>query len=246
MQLTPTSWDITTILAVLGGILGVVNTYILVKQYLSKKKQSKKSELRIQPNFDISLLYSDKIRDKVSEQINSIADIKDVPFDTVEMELNVVGGIATNLKLDVFPIIDICFYGISDSTWPLRVSCIASNYFHLATFSVDGKENVYSKKREGNLYLVHVFSTALNAKLKELYPEELVFAIVTPHYYSCISYTDSYKQPQKYYLHNNHPISEQTYSENTKECSCYIDFSNSNIDNRQIEHIINLAFPENQ
>lgn len=246
MQFAPTSWDITTILAVLGGILGVINTYILIKQYLSEKKQSQKSNLRTQPNFDISLLYSDKIRDIVSKQTNSLADIKEVPFDTVEMELNVVGGIATNLKLDVFPIIDICFYGISDSTWPLRVSCIASNYFHLATFPVDGKENVYSKKGEGNLYFVHVFSTALNAKLKELYPEELVFAIATPHYYSCISYTNSFKQPQKYYLHNNHPISAQSYSENTKECSCYIDFNNPNIDNMQIERIINLAFPENQ
>lgn len=116
MQFAPTSWDITTILAVLGGILGVINTYILIKQYLSEKKQSQKSNLRTQPNFDISLLYSDKIRDIVSKQTNSLADIKEVPFDTVEMELNVVGGIATNLKLDVFPIIDICFYGISDST----------------------------------------------------------------------------------------------------------------------------------
>lgn len=223
--------------------MGVINTFILIKQYLSEKKQSQKSDLRTQPNSDISLLYSDKIRDIVSKQINSIADIKEVSFDTVEMELNVVGGIATNLKLDVFPIIDICFYGISDSTWPLRVSCIASNYFHLATFPVDGKENVYSKKGEGNLYFLHVFSTVLNAKLKELYPEELVFAIATPHYYSCISYTDSYKQPQKYYLHNNHPISAQTYGENTKGCSCYIDFNNANIDSRQIEHIINLAFP---
>lgn len=246
MQLAPTSWDIATILAILGGILGFANTYILIKQHLSDKKQSKKSELRTQPNFDISLLYSDKIRDKVSQQSNSIADIKDLPFDTVEMELNVVGGIATNLKLDVFPIIDICFYGISTSTWPLRVSCIATNFFYLATLTVEGKDNVYSKEGVGNLYFLHVFSTLLNAKLKDSYPGELVFAVATPHYYSCISYTDAYKHPQKYYLHNNHPISTQVYDENTKGCSCYIDFNYPNIDNRQIEHIINLAFPENQ
>jgi len=245
MQLAPTSWDITTILAVLGGVLGIVNTYILIRQYLSEKKQSKKSELRTQPNFDISLLYSDKIRnDIVAEQSNFIADIQDVQFDTVEMELKVVGGIATNLKLDVFPIIDICFYGISDSTLPLKVSCIAPNFFHLDTFTVE--DNRYSKRAKGNLYFLHNFSSAINAKLKEMYPDDLVFAIATPHYYSCISYTDSYKNQKKYYLHNNHPISSESYSEHTKECNCYADFQNRNVDIRQIEHIINLAFPENQ
>lgn len=122
------NWSITNILAVLGGILGVINTVILVLQYINDKKQTTKSELQSQPNFDISFLYSDKIRNKGNIQLNKIANIKDVPFDTVEMELKVVGSIASNIKLDVFPIIDIAFYGLSDSTFPLIVSCGVINF----------------------------------------------------------------------------------------------------------------------
>lgn len=244
MHITPTSWGITTILAIIGSIIGIINTCILVMQHINSKKRTDKTELQSQPNFDISLLYSDKIRNGNNAILNKDADIKDVPFDTVEMELKVVGGLATNLKLDVFPIIEISFYGMSDSSFPLRVPCIASDFFSVGTFHAE--ENLYSKKAEGNLYFLHVLSSTINAKLKELYPNDLVFAVATPQYYSCISYTDSYRQQQKYYLRNNHPISAKFYKEDTDACKCYVNFNSSNIDDKLIVSIINLAFPENQ
>ncbi len=246
MHIVPISWDISTIIAVIGCFLGIINTYILVKQHKYNKKQTDKADLQLQPNFDISLLYSDKIRNSYNINLNKDADIKDVPFDTVDLELKVVGGIATNLKLDVFPIIDISFYGMSESKFPLplRVPCIASNFFCLGTFP--SGENLYLKKSEGNLYFLHVLSSTINAKLKKLYPNDLVFAVATPQYYSCISYTDSYRKQQEYYLHNNLPISAESYKENTDACKCYVDFNSSNIDDGLIVSIINLAYPENQ
>ena len=237
-------WDITSIIAAIGALLGVINTIILVLQYRNGKKNDKNSELLSQPNFDITLLYSDKIRNDDDIKLNKIANIEDVPFDTVEIELKVVGGIATNVKLDVTPIIDIAFYGLSDSSFPFVVSCCTINFFSLATFPIS--ENLYSKKAAGNLYYIHALSSVINAKLKALFPNELVFAIATPQYYSHISYTDSYRQRQNYYLHNNHPISADSFANNTKGCNCYVQLNGFSIDIRIVEHIIKAAFPKNQ
>lgn len=245
MQFSQITWDITTILAIIGGILGVINTIILIFQYIHSSKQSHKVDLSAHPNFDIILLYSDKIRNSLTSALNGIADINDVPFDTVEIQLNVVGGVATNLKLDVTPLIEIQIYGLSETPLglPLSSTCVALNFFGWDTSPLDS--NKYLKCGEGNVYLIHLLSSLVNAKLKELYPDTSVFGIVTPQYYSRISYIDSYKCHQEYFLHNNHPISKDAYKENTSENKCFVDF-NGKFSDEVIERIINLAFPENQ
>ena len=237
-------WDLTTIIAVVGAFLGIINTFILILQYKSEKKKDKKADLQSQPNFDITLLYSDKIRNDENIKLNEIANIEDVSFDTVEIELKVVGGVATNVQLDVIPIIDISFYGLSNSTFPFIVSCCTINFFSLATYPLS--DNIYSKKAEGNLYFIHALSSAINARLKNLFPNDLVFALAIPQYYSHISYTDSCKQSQDYYLHNNQPINAESFTYSTKDCKCYIHLNGFNIDDKIVEHIINSAFPENQ
>lgn len=245
MQTAQITWDLTTILAIIGGVLGIINTLVLIFQYIHSTKQARKVDLSAHPNFDITLLYSDKIRNVLSSELIEIADVEDVPFDTVEMELNVVGGVATNLKLDVTTLIDLHIYGLTEGPlqMPLKTTCVPINFFGwdispLAT-------NKYLKQAEGNIYKIHLLSSLVNAKLKERYPDTLVFAIATPQYYSRISYIDSYKNNQEYFLHNNHPISIAEYKEIVDEHKCFVDF-NGKFSEDIIERIIKQAFPENQ
>ena len=245
MQTAQITWDLTTILAIIGGVLGVINTIILIFQYIHFTKQARKVDLSAHPNFDITLLYSDKIRNVLSSEFNEIADIEDVPFDTVEMELNVVGGVATNLKLDVSTLIVLHIYGLTKGPLqtPLKTTCVPINFFGWDISPIDS--NKYLKRAEGNVYKIHLLTSLVNAKLKERYPDTLVFATACPQYYSRISYIDSYKKQQEYFLHNNHPISADDYKENVNEHKSFVDF-NGNFSEDIIEHIINQSFPENQ
>ena len=245
MQPAQINLDITTILAIIGGVLGVTNTIILIFQYFHSTKQAHKVDLSAHPNFDITLLYSDKIRNAISSEINEIADIEEVPFDTVDMELNVVGGVATNLKFDVTTLLDLHIYGLTEGPleMPLKTTCISINFFGWDISPIDS--NKYLKRAEGNVYKIHLLTSLVNAKLKERYPVPLVFATACPQYYTRISYIDSYKKQQEYFLHNNHPISADAYKENINEHKCFVDF-NGNFSENIIEHIINQAFPENQ
>lgn len=246
MQFSLITLDITTIIAILGGVLGVINTIILIFQYIHSSKQAHKLDLSAHPNFDITLLYSDKIRNSLSSELIEFADINDVPFDTVEIQLNVVGGVATNLKMDVTPLIDIHIYCLSEdsSGLPLNSTCVAMNFFRWDISPLDS--NKYLKRaNNGNVYLINILYSLINAKLKELYPDTSLFGTATPHFYSRISYIDSYKCHQEYFLHNNRPISKDAYNRNISEHKCYVDF-NGKFSDELIERIIKLSFPETQ
>lgn len=242
MQLSHITWDITTILAILGGVVGVISTLILIFQYSQSAKQAHKVDLSAHPNFDISFLYSHKIRDVLSTELNEIADIEDESNDTVAMELNVVGGVATNLKLDVIPLIDLHIYGLTEGPFemPLRTTFVPINFFRWDMSQLDS--NKYLKRAEGNVYKIRLLSSLVNAKLKERYPDMLIFAIPYPHYYSRISYIDSYKNHQEYFLHNNHPISIDDFKKNVNGHKCFVDF-NSKFSGEIIERIIDQVFP---
>lgn len=244
MQLFPENWDITTIVGIIGGVLGTINTILLVKQYRFEKRKARKSDLQSLPNFDVFFVFSDKIRNN-DVTLHTDANIDDVPFDTVEMQLNVIGGIASNLKCDVIPVIQVAFYGMSNSTFPISIFLIATGFFDLGTSPKgDGK---YYKYAKGNLYNLYRLSSAINAMLKTMYPNDLVFAVTTPHYYSSISYYDSFKEPHSYYLHNNHPISEDAFKKatDTSAFDGYVDFYGNFVEDRLIRLIIDRVFPEN-